>query len=57
VRLPTLRRFIIQIRDIMGYAYAHTKSALARELWGGQFDPLSGVILHEAGEFSALAAG
>jgi NTE family protein len=29
---------------------------LAREPWVGQFDPLSGVILHEAGEFRALAA-
>jgi NTE family protein len=29
---------------------------LARELWVGQFDPLSGVILHEAKELTALAA-
>ncbi|MGE5141153.1 MAG: DUF3734 domain-containing protein [Rudaea sp.] len=36
--------------------YAHTKAVLAREPWVGQFDPLSGVILHEAGAFSALAA-
>ncbi|MFB9263786.1 patatin-like phospholipase family protein [Bradyrhizobium erythrophlei] len=36
--------------------YAHTKAVLAREPWVGQFDPLSGVILHEAGEFTALAA-
>ncbi|WP_426435502.1 patatin-like phospholipase family protein [Bradyrhizobium genosp. P] len=36
--------------------YAHTKSVLAREPWVGQFDPLSGVILHEAEELTALAA-
>jgi NTE family protein len=36
--------------------YAHTKAVLAREPWVGQFDPLSGVILHEAEEFRALAA-
>ncbi len=36
--------------------YAHTRAVLAREPWVGQFDPLAGVILHEAGDFSALAA-
>jgi NTE family protein len=36
--------------------YAHTKAVLAREPWVGQFDPLSGVILHEAEELSTLAA-
>jgi NTE family protein len=36
--------------------YAHTKAVLAREPWVGQFDLLSGVILHEAEEFRALAA-
>jgi NTE family protein len=36
--------------------YAHTKAVLAREPWVGQFDPLSGVILHEAEELRALAA-
>jgi NTE family protein len=36
--------------------YAHTKAVLAREPWQGQFDPLSGVILHEAREMTALAA-
>ena len=35
--------------------YAHTKAVLAREPWVGQFDLLSGVILHEGGEFKALA--
>lgn len=36
--------------------YAHTRAVLARKPWVGQFDPLSGVILHEAEEFRALAA-
>src|SRR5262249_686884 len=27
--------------------YAHAKTALARAPWEGEFDPLSGVILHE----------
>jgi NTE family protein len=27
--------------------YAHAKAALARAPWVGEFDPLSGVILHE----------
>jgi NTE family protein len=27
--------------------HAHTKSVLARAPWVGQFDPLSGVIVHE----------
>jgi NTE family protein len=36
--------------------YAHTKEVLARQPWAGQFDPLSGVILHEGEEFTALAA-
>jgi NTE family protein len=35
---------------------AHTKAVLAREPWVEQFDPLSGVILHEAKELTALAA-
>jgi NTE family protein len=35
---------------------AHTKAVLAREPWVGQFNPLSGVILHEAKELTALAA-
>jgi NTE family protein len=30
--------------------YAHTKSVLERMPWTGAFDPLSGVILHDAGE-------
>lgn len=36
--------------------YAHTRAVLAREPWAGQFDSLSGVILHEGGEMRALAA-
>ncbi|WP_024520261.1 patatin-like phospholipase family protein [Bradyrhizobium sp. Tv2a-2] len=36
--------------------YAHTKAVLARKPWAGQFDPLSGVILHEAKDLTALAA-
>lgn len=36
--------------------YAHTRAVLARKPWVGQFDPLSGVILHQAEEFRALAA-
>jgi NTE family protein len=36
--------------------YAHTKAVLAREPWLDHFSPLSAVILHEAGEFRALAA-
>ena len=30
--------------------YAHTKAALERAPWDGEFDPLSGVILHEGPE-------
>jgi NTE family protein len=36
--------------------YAHTKAVLAREPWVGQFDPLSGVIMHEADALTELAA-
>jgi NTE family protein len=36
--------------------YAHTKVVLARKPWVGQFDPLSGVILHEAKDLTELAA-
>ena len=44
------------IRQRRDAGYAHTKAVLAREPWVGQFDPLSGVILHETGEVRALAA-
>jgi NTE family protein len=36
--------------------YAHTKAMLAHKPWVGQFDSLSGVILHEASELTAAAA-
>ena len=35
--------------------YAHTKAALARAPWEGEFDPLSGVILHEDQTMSRAA--
>ena len=44
------------IRQRWDAGYAHTKAVLEREPWVGQFDPLSGVILHEAAEYRALAA-
>ncbi len=44
------------IRQRWDAGYAHTKAVLAREPWVGQFDPLSGVILHKAEEYRALAA-
>ena len=44
------------IRQRWEAGYAHTKAVLAREPWVGQFDPLSGVILHEAKKLTALAA-
>ena len=44
------------IRQRWDAGYAHTKAVLEREPWVGQFDPLSGVILHEAPEYRALAA-
>jgi NTE family protein len=36
--------------------YAHTKAVLGRAPWVGDFDPLSGVILHEQMELMPLAA-
>jgi NTE family protein len=36
--------------------YAHTMDVLGREPWNGEFDPLSGVILHEHMEFMPQAA-
>jgi NTE family protein len=44
------------IRQRWEAGYAHTKAVLARKPWMGQFDPLSGVILHEAKDLMALAA-
>jgi len=37
--------------------YAHTKNVLGRKPWIGEFDPLSGVILHEDVETRPVAAG
>jgi NTE family protein len=36
--------------------YAHTKAVLERAPWVGEFDPLSGVILHEQVEVMPVAA-
>ncbi|HTO63491.1 MAG TPA: patatin-like phospholipase family protein [Bradyrhizobium sp.] len=36
--------------------YANTKAVLSRAPWAGDFDPLSGVILHEQMELMPLAA-
>lgn len=36
--------------------YAHTRSVLARKPWVGEFDPLSGVVLHEQMDEMPLAA-
>jgi NTE family protein len=36
--------------------YAHTKAVLERAPWVGEFDPLSGVILHEQREMMPFAA-
>jgi NTE family protein len=36
--------------------YAHTKAVLQRRPWIGEFDPLSGVILHEEPREALLAA-
>jgi NTE family protein len=36
--------------------YVHTRAVLERAPWVGEFDPLSGVILHEHMELMPLAA-
>ncbi|PPQ18516.1 patatin [Bradyrhizobium sp. AC87j1] len=36
--------------------YAHTRSVLARKPWIGEFDPLSGVVLHEHTDEMPIAA-
>ena len=36
--------------------YAHTRSVLARAPWTGEFDPLSGVVLHEYVDEMPIAA-
>ncbi|QOZ25039.1 patatin-like phospholipase family protein [Bradyrhizobium sp. CCBAU 51753] len=43
------------IRQRWEAGYAHARDVLARKPWAGQFDTLSGVILHEAG-YGAIAA-
>ena len=35
------------IRQRCEAGYAHTQEVLARKPWTGEFDPLSGVVLHE----------
>jgi hypothetical protein len=36
--------------------YAHTRSVLERQPWIGEFDPLSGAVLHEHMEEMPMAA-
>ena len=36
--------------------YVHTQAVLDRSPWVGEFDPLSGVILHEQAEIMSAAA-
>jgi NTE family protein len=44
------------IRQRWAAGYSHTRSVLDRMPWGGEFDPLAGVILHEhAAQMSAAA--
>jgi NTE family protein len=44
------------IKERWEAGYLHTKTVLERKPWLDQFDPLSGVIIHEAGGLGALAA-
>jgi NTE family protein len=44
------------IRQRWDAGYAHTRAVLDRSPWVGEFDPLSGVILHEQTELVAAAA-
>jgi NTE family protein len=44
------------IRQRWDAGYAHTKAALDRAPWVGEFDPLSGVIVHESTEMLPRAA-
>ncbi len=44
------------IRQRWDAGYAHTRAVLAREPWVGQFDPLAGVILHQADALGELSA-
>jgi NTE family protein len=43
------------IRQRWEAGYAHTRAVLDRPPWIGEFDPLSGVILHEQMELLAAA--
>lgn len=45
----------VGIRQRWEAGHAHTQAVLARKPWVGEFDPLSGVILHEAKSLTALA--
>jgi NTE family protein len=36
--------------------YAHTKEVLGRAPWSGEFDPLTGVVLHEQTDIMQMAA-
>jgi NTE family protein len=44
------------IRTRRELGYAHTKAVLERKPWAGEFDPLSGVILHDQLEMMPQAA-
>ncbi len=44
------------IRQRWDAGYAHTRAVLDRSPWVGEFDPLSGVILHEQMELMPEAA-
>jgi NTE family protein len=44
------------IRQRWDAGYVHTRAVLDRSPWVGEFDPLSGVILHEQTEITPVAA-
>ena len=44
------------IRQRWDAGYVHTRAVLDRSPWVGEFDPLSGVVLHEQTEWMAVAA-
>jgi NTE family protein len=44
------------IRQRWDAGYAHTKAVLERAPWVGEFDPLSGVILHDQTDVLPVAA-
>ena len=53
-----LKQAFQQCRDMQRWdaGYRHTKAVLERRPWVGEFDPLSGVVLHEQMEEMAEAA-